>query len=585
MPKFEHIHAQHWNRKLIRKTEILVTILVKSSTISMSNLVRSSENSLLVFLSWLLLGVLSAVAIAIVPTSALLNLFHDDSFFYMVIARNHTAGLGYSFDGLNLTNGFHPLWLWLLSLVGSQVSIVGEQGIRAVVLLQSILSIGAALLYVHLLALVKVRRFILVTFYFTYLFLCTFADIGQESALLGLLIALLVHQIFSVGPYSLHNVPPSESQDRTLSQVRKEALKTPGFKYWFSILVLGTLIILARLDSFFILGGICLAMYVSDQKKGALALGVGLLVGISITIIFNYVNFGHIYSVSSWLKSGFDLDKLRQLLIPGLAVRISIVLGLLVAALYHYRTYLKQYLNTKSGNGKSEHDFSALHNINGMTLPVALTLGALLVYSTYFVVLLVQVSALGSWYFNQAMGLALFLYALSTAAPQQNQAHSSKVDVLLAMPLALALVIGASLWGIKIGWANSSDPTKEVGEWLAANTPVDAVIFQRDGAGAVSYFARRHIINGDGLVNNMPYQVMLRSGKLCQYLQDQKVQYLVTNVFVNSAGNLQDFIYLWTKGVDSIPLTNVSPSKALYASPSAPTYRVFRISDAASYCP
>ena len=120
---------------------------------------------------------------------------------------------------------------------------------------------------------------------------------------------------------------------------------------------------------------------------------------------------------------------------------------------------------------------------------------------------------------------------------------------------------------------------------MAANTPVDEVLFQRDGAGVVSYFARRHIINGDGLVNNMPYQVMLRSGKLCQYLQEQKVQYLVTNVFVNQAGNLQDFIYLWTKGVDSIPLTNVSPTKALYASPSAPTYRVFRISDAASYCP
>jgi hypothetical protein len=35
----------------------------------------------------------------------------DDAFYYLTIARNVTAGLGVTFDGLTVTNGFHPLWL------------------------------------------------------------------------------------------------------------------------------------------------------------------------------------------------------------------------------------------------------------------------------------------------------------------------------------------------------------------------------------------------------------------------------------------------------------------------------------------
>jgi len=38
----------------------------------------------------------------------------DDAFYYLTIARNIVAGAGVTFDGLSLTNGFHPLWLAVL---------------------------------------------------------------------------------------------------------------------------------------------------------------------------------------------------------------------------------------------------------------------------------------------------------------------------------------------------------------------------------------------------------------------------------------------------------------------------------------
>jgi hypothetical protein len=41
----------------------------------------------------------------------------DDAFYYFTIARNVAAGLGVTFDGLAPTNGFHPLWLLMLTPV------------------------------------------------------------------------------------------------------------------------------------------------------------------------------------------------------------------------------------------------------------------------------------------------------------------------------------------------------------------------------------------------------------------------------------------------------------------------------------
>lgn len=39
----------------------------------------------------------------------------DDAYYYFVIAENLATGHGSTFDGLAPTNGYHPLWMWLLA--------------------------------------------------------------------------------------------------------------------------------------------------------------------------------------------------------------------------------------------------------------------------------------------------------------------------------------------------------------------------------------------------------------------------------------------------------------------------------------
>ena len=514
-----------------------------------------------------LVSALVLIAITFAPISALLNLFHDDSFFYMVIARNHTAGFGYSFDGLNKTNGFHLLWLWSLSFMGSTIALTGDQGIRAVVALQTVLSLSAALLYVRLLNQFNVKSWIQILFFLAYLFLCTLADIGQESAPYGFLVALLVSMLLGA----------NESQDAPIQWLRMLIL-----------MLLAMLTVLVRLDCIFLLGGIALALFLAQRKVEAFTLLIGMAIGLTATFSFNYLLFGHGYSISSWLKSGFDLSKAMQLFIPGLLMRVGLVCLLLGSALWQYKR-AQAFTSLRLAPAK-------------MPFTMLLTLCVGLAYGAYFAVLFLEVSALGSWYFNQALGLCAFLFALtfsadavgpqSSNAPPEQQLQSTHLSaspkgvwhILTYTPLFIAIGMGAILFNSKFFWAHSSAATKEMGEWIYRNTEPNTVIFQRDGAGAVSYFAKRHLINGDGLVNNMQYQVLLRTGKLCEYLKDQQVQYVVTNTAVNAADRVQDYIFLWTTGVASVPLTNVVPSAALYATEASPKYRLFRIQDAGTGC-
>lgn len=62
----------------------------------------------------LLIGVALA---AFVPIKFLINFAHDDSFFYLKTADNYAQGFGATFDRINTTNGFHPLWFFVLTTI------------------------------------------------------------------------------------------------------------------------------------------------------------------------------------------------------------------------------------------------------------------------------------------------------------------------------------------------------------------------------------------------------------------------------------------------------------------------------------
>src|SRR3972149_5400239 len=48
------------------------------------------------------------------PIEAVIYRITDDAYYYFKVAANIAAGAGVTFDGLNRTNGVHPLWLLVI---------------------------------------------------------------------------------------------------------------------------------------------------------------------------------------------------------------------------------------------------------------------------------------------------------------------------------------------------------------------------------------------------------------------------------------------------------------------------------------
>jgi hypothetical protein len=44
-----------------------------------------------------------------------LNFFEDDTFYYFIIAENLAKGYIFSYDLITSTNGFHPLWVFVIA--------------------------------------------------------------------------------------------------------------------------------------------------------------------------------------------------------------------------------------------------------------------------------------------------------------------------------------------------------------------------------------------------------------------------------------------------------------------------------------
>jgi hypothetical protein len=70
----------------------------------------------------------------------------DDAFYYFTIARNVVQGLGITFDGATPTNGFHPLWLICLLPIYGIVGDNAELALRLSLTLGALFSGGGILL-------------------------------------------------------------------------------------------------------------------------------------------------------------------------------------------------------------------------------------------------------------------------------------------------------------------------------------------------------------------------------------------------------------------------------------------------------
>ncbi len=222
----------------------------------------------LVILLAILIG-LSTVLVASASPSTLMNWYNnDDGFFYFKVAQNIVAGKGVTFDGINPTNGFHPLWMLIcipIFLINNDLILP----LRMVVIVFGILQLGSAVALFDVLK-KKINHWfafsLAISFMLSwYMYSNTFMG-GLESALSFFLIIITWRHAI----------------------ILREKTNPRKIDYWIAGILAG-LTILARLDNIIFIGFLSVWLMFTRKKDASILLLdalTALVIVVSISIKF-----------------------------------------------------------------------------------------------------------------------------------------------------------------------------------------------------------------------------------------------------------------------------------------------------------
>lgn len=433
----------------------------------------------------------------------------DDSFYYLMIALNLAHGHGSSFDAVNATNGYHPLWLLVLTPIYALTGDDRVVNLRSVLTFQAVACVLPALLLLHRLVTSRGGR--------TSAALVTGVGIimlpqRQLNALeSGLVIVLGVALAWYA---SRHDVLTGETAPRERAAVG----------------VLLGLLFLARTDAVFLIAswfavGAVLQFRAAREGRGvARALGWMLPTLVPVLVLtvpylaWNIVTFGHLMPVSGALKTSLPhltfSPRFFGWVTRGLVAAIA--LGAVVAFVRLGRAGAAASEAPDEQGGRTPR-YAALAG--------TLALGALL-HAAY--TLFAMNWGVFMWHF--AFYSVPFLFILTEESLRFEKMIAGQPGPRRMFEvLAVVVLLIAPIEVLLKFHPDESDSFTVAGYraalWAREHLPKDARIGMKD-AGAFGYFCERRVTNLDGLVNNFEYQAYLDRGALGQYVHDQGLQYI-----------------------------------------------------------
>jgi hypothetical protein len=449
-------------------------------------------------LGWQVAAFLYGIAIAFVaPARYFPRVMFDDAAYYLRIARNAGAGHGFTFDRLHPTNGFQPLWQWLLVGLAKLVPGSPESLVRAAWCLQSVLFAAAAwILWRRLRAVAGSGAAALgmaLLFHNTWYL----AHSGMESALL-LCVAALVLEAF----------------------VRARAGGPSGIPLG---LAMGALM-LSRLDSVFWVGALLLAFVLlgDAERRGrlriALVAGTVCAVVVGAYLAFNLNAYGHWMPISGAIKTSFPK--------PGWYVGDFRIWGR-ESDLFAQTSLLAAFFLIARATpwARPWHSFWRLE----ATAAAAGTLAHHL-YSALF-----MKWAVFSWHFTLALLFLALLVPFLVAGMMRRM--EPRTHAIGWAAFCLLLFYGAGREIVKKDWREPERQpwtvtSWEAAHWVKANLPPDAVIGMKD-AGNLGFYGERRVVDLDGIVNSWEYQEALRAGRFADFLRRAGATHFAQHAFWN----------------------------------------------------
>lgn len=485
-------------------------------------------------LYYVLLAAVAALVIVFVVTAdfeIILSIIPDDAGYYFGIAENVSNGTGETFDGLNATNGYQPLWMYLLAASYRMHAAGPETMYRAMLVLQAILLAAAAVLLYRLCVRFFPPRIVLPGAMVFLVFVMMPAVNGMESAILITLLAVLV-----VLGWKL--------------QVATQASFTRDLLFG---LVAG-LVVLARLDMIFLPIVVCtLVLWRGITGKAdrggyvwkAMTIGLGTALIVAPYIMRNYLAYGRIMPVSGALKSSFPRISLSGYGFSRMALYDRAALAVALVYIAWMVVRVRGWGMAERRRRRTVGDDTAVRP-DDTARPAARTASSF----GYFEMTVAVLSVTALLHFIHTvlfMKWAVFKWHFLV--------YSFVASLALCVPVARIFGRATFGWFRRVYWACIAVlalfcclvVTREYGGrstevwgvnsyraacWARESTETDAVFAMKD-AGNFGYFSRRSVINLDGVVNSLAYQEAIHRRGLNAYFSEMNVDYLVQHAFWN----------------------------------------------------
>jgi hypothetical protein len=236
----------------------------------------------------------------------IINLFYNDAFYYFTIAENFNHTGIFTFDGINPTNGFHPLWQMIVTIVFSVTSNHNDQVLIILILCLALTIFANLFIYLSTYKLTKSKLLSFVTVLPGYFYLLFGLAVGKHYSIISTLNGMetsLSLLLFSIVVYQL--VRLSDNKEYSNFQL-------------FSISLLLSLLVMSRLDEIFIVIPVFLFIFFNSSKPNKITiltkfLGIPILI-VSGYLVYNIFTIGMMLPVSGMQKSGFSFDNVQHII-------------------------------------------------------------------------------------------------------------------------------------------------------------------------------------------------------------------------------------------------------------------------------
>lgn len=435
----------------------------------------------------------------------------DDLHYYLLTALNQANGLGSTFDGINRTNGYQPLWFWMLT--GAYLPAADrDTALVITMVLLAVLWVVAVVLVYRIATLVVGPGPLPVGLALVALLIQGRWWSGCENALGVVLLLALVLLVLRGGLMSGRPPRPAVAA---------------------GVGVLLAALVLTRLDLLVVVAGTALIVLRGVRRsppRTALATGALIvaptIVSFGAYLALNHWWFGTALPVSGLAKqlgpAGHNWRVLGDFMLYGQVGPVPLFFGATVLLASAAAVVLL-------APGR-------VHRIGGtraVHAPALRAMIALLAVTSVVQVVYYAVATsweLQSWYFGAAV-VALMLSAVVIGA-----AIRARVDRGVALATATVVVVVAALGAVALDQTGPlADPpptatpaTRDIdaGAWADANLPPGSVIAMGDWAGTFAYTTSHPVVQTEGLVNSLGYLEALRAGTARAWLADRGVGYL-----------------------------------------------------------